>query len=147
MGISGKILAIFNVLAAIGFLVFAVMDYGKQRAWSTAIFQENLLLDGIPVDDTEKDFDGEVISKKIGAYTLQQLQTGGKPVPTQLEEVTQRQTALNDSINQAGAEADQRKKMAEILLPLATSFGAREAMKNHIATDPIDQLLGEYVPF
>jgi hypothetical protein len=147
MGLLGKILAIFNVLAAIGFLVLAVMDYGKQRAWSTAIFQEDLLRDGLPVDDTEKDFDGEIISKKIGAYTLQQLLTGGKPVTTQLEEVNQRQSALNDSIAQAGDEATQRKKMAEILLPLATSFGEREAMKNHIATDPLDQLLGDEGPF
>jgi hypothetical protein len=147
MGLLGKILAILNVLAAIGFLVLAVMDYGKQRAWSTAIFQEDLLRDGLPVDDTEKDFDGEVISKKIGAYTLQQLLTGGKPVTTQLEEVNQRQAALNDSITQAGDEATQRKKMAEILLPLATSFGEREAMKKHIATDPIDQLLGDEGPF
>ena len=147
MGLLGKILAILNVLAAIGFLVLAITDYGKQRAWSTAIFQEDLLQIGLPVDDTEKDFNGEVISKKIGAYTLQQLLTGGKPVTTQLEEVTQRQTALNDSISQAGNEAEQRKKMAEILLPLATSFGDREAMKHHIATDPIDQLLGDDGPF
>ena len=43
MGLLGKILAILNVLAAIGFLVVAFMDYGKQRAWSTAVFQQELL--------------------------------------------------------------------------------------------------------
>ena len=40
MGLLGKTLAILNVLAAIGFLVVAPMDYGKQRAWSTLVFQQ-----------------------------------------------------------------------------------------------------------
>ena len=146
MGLLGKILAVLNVLAAVGFLVLAVMDYGKQRAWSTAIFQEDLLRDGLPVDATEQDADGEVISKKIGDYTKQQLM-GSNPVTTQLDEVTKRQSALDELIRQADNEAAQRAKMEEILLPLATNFGDREAMKKHIATDPIDQLLGEDGPF
>ncbi len=147
MGLLGKILAILNVLAAIGFLAVAVMDYGKQRAWSTLVFQEDLLRDGLPLDDTEKDFNGEVISKKIGTYTLQQLLTGGQPVTTQVAEVRQRQSALNDAINQAGGEPEQRAKMAEILLPIATSFGDREEMKRRIAKEPMDQLQGEDGPF
>jgi len=147
MGLLGKILAIFNVLAAIGFLAVAVMDYGKQRAWSTLVFQQDLLLNGLPLDDTEKDADGEVISQKIGTYSLQQLLTGGQPVTTQLAEVKQRQTALQGTITQAGGEPEQRSKMKEILLPLATTFGEREEMKRRIDAEPIDQLMGDDGPF
>ena len=93
------------------------------------------------------DVNGEVISKKIGTATLQQMLTGGKPVTTQIAEVRERQTALLGEINQAGGEPEQRKKLAEILLPLATSFGEREELKKRIATEPIDQLLGEDGPF
>jgi len=147
MGLLGKILAIFNVLAAIGFLVVAVMDYGKQRAWSTLVFQQELLLNGLPLDDTEKDADGDVISQKIGTYTLQQLLTGGQPVTTQIAEVKQRQTALQSAITQAGGEPEQRQKMKDILLPLATTFGEREEMKRRIETEPVDQLMGDDGPF
>jgi hypothetical protein len=147
MGLLGKTLAIFNVLAAIGFLVVAVMDYGKQRAWSTLVFQQDLLLNGLPLDDTEKDADGDVISQKIGAFTLQQLMTGGQPVTTQLAEVKQRQTALQGAITQAGGEPEQRQKLGEILLPLATTYGEREELKRRIATEPLDQLMGDEGPF
>jgi hypothetical protein len=147
MGLLGKILAIFNVLAAIGFLVVAVMDYGKQRAWSTLVFQQDLLRDGLPLDDTEKDADGDVISQKIGASTLQQLLTGGQPVTTQVAEVKGRQTALQNAISQAGGEPEQRAKMKEILLPLATTFGEREELKRRIDTEPMDQLQGDDGPF
>ena len=59
----------------------------------------------------------------------------------------QRQTALQGEITGAGDEAAQRAKMAEILLPVATSFGEREALKQRIATEPFDQLMGEDGPF
>jgi hypothetical protein len=147
MGLLGKILAILNVIAAIGFLVVAVMDYGKQRAWATLTFQQDLLIQGLPVDESAQDFNGEIISKKIGPATLAQLQTGAQPVTTQVAEVKQRQAAAQAAIEGAGTEAEKRAKMAEILLPVATTFGEREELKRKIATEPADQLLGEEGPF
>ncbi len=147
MGLLGKTLAILNILAAIGFLVVAIMDYGKQRAWSTLTFQQDLLIQGLPLDEEEKDFNGEVVSKKIGPATLEQLQSGGQPVTSQVAEVKQRQSALQSAITGAGDEAEQRKKMAEILLPVATTFGEREEIKQKIATEPLDQLMGDDGPF
>jgi hypothetical protein len=54
---------------------------------------------------------------------------------------------LKSAIDQAEGEPAQRAKMAEILLPIATTFGEREEMKRRIATEPLDQLLGEDGPF
>ena len=146
MGLAGKILAVFNVLAAIGFLTVAIMDYGKQHAWATLLFQEQILREGLPVDETALDEDGEVIAKKIGTYSQQQLTSSGTPVTTQLAEVKLRQSAVQSAIDGAGGEAEQRQKMAAILLPLATSFGEREELKKQIFTAPIDQLRGEDGP-
>jgi len=143
MGLASKILAIFNVLAAVGFLALAVMDYGKQRAWTTLIFQENLLIKGLPVEDTEKDVDGEVLATKVGTHTLQQLLgTGGTPVHTQLEEVKKRQSTAKSAIEQIGDDAGKRANLASLLVPLATTYGQREEFKRRIKTEPVDQLLG-----
>ncbi|CAN5179896.1 hypothetical protein BH10PLA2_BH10PLA2_22160 [soil metagenome] len=147
MGLAGKILAVFNVLAAIGFLTVAVMDYGKQRAWATLIFQEELLRVGLPVTDQDLDENGEVIAKKVGTYTQQQLGTSQPPVTTQVAEVQQRQSALQSAITGAGTEREQKEKLATILLPLATSFGEREALKQRIAKESIDELMGDGGPF
>ena len=98
MGLAGKILAIFNVLAAIGFLTVAIMDYGKQHAWATLLFQEQILREGMPVDETVLDENGEVIAKKIGAYSQQQLVSTGKAVTTQVAEVKDRQAAVQSAI-------------------------------------------------
>jgi hypothetical protein len=146
MGLSGKILAVLNLLAAIGFLTVAIMDYGKQRAWSTLIFEEDVLRVGLPLDESELDENGAVIAKKLGTYSQQQLMSGGQPVTTQVAEVKQRQTAVQSAIDGAGGEAEQRQKMAEILLPLATSFGEREAWKKQIASEPMDKLRGDDGP-
>ena len=108
MGLLGKTLAILNVLAAVGFLVVAIMDYGKQRAWSTLTFQQDLLIHGLPLDEEEKDFTGEVISKKIGPATLDQLQTGGQPVTNQVAEVKTLKSTIGD--NWGGDEASNARR-------------------------------------
>ncbi len=146
MGLSGKILAVLNLLAAIGFLTVAIMDYGKQRAWSTLVFEEDILRTGLPVDETELDENGAVIAKKLGTYSQQQLVSPGQPVTTQIAEVKKRQTDVQSAIDGAGGEAEQRKKMEEILLPLTITFGEREALKKQIATETMDKLRGDDGP-
>jgi hypothetical protein len=147
MGLAGKILAVLNVLAAIGFVTVAAMDYGKQRAWATLIFQEELLRLGLPITGKDVDENGEVIADKVGAYSLQQIGASSPPVTTQVAEVLQRQSALQSAITGAGGEREQKEKLAAVLLPLATSFGEREALKQRIGKESIDELMGENGPF
>lgn len=147
MGRAGKILAILNVLAAIGFLCLAVMDYGKQRAWTNLIFQEDLLLNGLPTDDKELDANGEIVANKIGKYALSQILTGNPPVVTQLAEVLDRQNKARAAVDQAGDDTKKRVVLSNLLLPLASTYGEREELKRQINGDPIDQLMGDSGPF
>ena len=58
MSLVGKIFAILNVLAAIGFVIIAGMDYSQRHRWAYTVYRHQLLLDGLPIDDAEKDADG-----------------------------------------------------------------------------------------
>lgn len=48
------ILCVLNVLAALGFLYLLSMDLSKRQAWSFAVFQHDLALMGLPLDEESK---------------------------------------------------------------------------------------------
>lgn len=48
------ILCVLNVLAALGFLYLLSMDFAKRQAWSLAVFQHDLALIGLPLDEEAK---------------------------------------------------------------------------------------------
>jgi hypothetical protein len=47
---SVKILAVFNLIAAIGFSLLATMDLGMRKVWAFANYRFDLAIDGLPVD-------------------------------------------------------------------------------------------------
>src|SRR2546421_336080 len=51
MATLGKVLAVFNVLAAIGFLVVAGMDYNRRQSWAYSHFRHQLTRDLQTLDD------------------------------------------------------------------------------------------------
>src|SRR5439155_16650851 len=100
MSLLGKILALINVLAAVGFIYLAASDYGKRKQWSYAVFRHELAIDGLPLDDQQKDVDDVPIVKNLKEPTLAQMfQGAGAPVSTQTDEVAHVQQALNEKIN------------------------------------------------
>ena|SRR2546422_10158626 len=83
----GKVLAILNVVGAVAFIWLAAMDYGKHQAWAFQVQQGNFILQGLPVDETDTNADGEVLVNLIGKRMLEQLFSGaGQPVKTQADE-------------------------------------------------------------
>src|SRR5438105_2771952 len=49
MAMFGKILAVLNVLAAIGFLVVAGVDYDKRQNWAYSHYTHQLVVFGLPI--------------------------------------------------------------------------------------------------
>src|SRR5262249_60967216 len=119
----GKILLFLNVLAAIGFFFLASLDLAKREAWADAALQHKILIDGLPVDEQEKDLQGNVLFQDLRQPALTQLfsKSGGDPPKTQLEEVRKVQSKYQSLLNQQ--ENDQKKVqfLARILLDRATS--------------------------
>jgi septal ring factor EnvC (AmiA/AmiB activator) len=122
MGIFGKALAVVNVVAAIGFVVFAALDYGRRQAWTFAVLEQDFLINGLPVDEDDLDVNGVPVVQSVTARVQQDLfaaSRGGTPVKTQIEEVQKRKSDLQAYVG------DDPAKWREIVLPLAESSGER----------------------
>jgi methyl-accepting chemotaxis protein len=121
MSIAGKILAIFNVLAAIAFIVVAGMDWGQRERWSYAVYRHDLLVDGLPIDAQELGPDLKPRVDKFDApwFAAMFQRAGGKPVKTVTDEV-------NDVQRQVTAPGTPPAKLAQYLHALARTFSERD---------------------
>jgi len=50
MGTLGKVLIVFNILAAGAFVALATMSWGKRQPWAYAVLRYELVVAGLPVD-------------------------------------------------------------------------------------------------
>lgn len=144
MSIFGKLLAILNVLAAIGFIALAVYDYQARRQWVYAAFLHERVIYGVPVNDTELDKDGNRLVDDMTPKTVQTLLGAGGSVKTQEAEVNDVKNKLQNKINDSsvavkyidGSDLGQaalvapHQKLAYVLLPLADSVQDREDLRN-----------------
>jgi DNA repair exonuclease SbcCD ATPase subunit len=130
MSMLGKILAVLNVLAAIGFLVIAGMDYSARRNWSYQAFRHELAIGGLPVDDKDDAGrpDGRPVVKDLTETTLKEVfqPAGGDPQPTQVAEVQRVKKKVLTDVDGAGNENEKRVKIAGYLLPLAKTGDERD---------------------
>src|SRR4051794_25402232 len=102
MTILGKLLAIANVVAAVGFLYLVAADWALRHKWTYDVYRHDLMLTGLPLDENDTDpTDDEPQAEKLNEKTLQAIfqQAGGTPVKTQREEVKNAQTQFNGTIN------------------------------------------------
>src|SRR3954471_9702623 len=100
MSTLGKILAVLNVLAAAAFFCLVALDWGMHRAWSRAVFQHDLVIQGLPVDDKQTDVDGQNVAGLITPGMLQQLVPGADTtIKTQEAEVSRRKDQLRAEVN------------------------------------------------
>jgi hypothetical protein len=127
MGIAGKILAIANVIAAIVFIGVAALDYGQRQSWTFAVKEQDLLINGLPVDATEKDADGNPLVDSI-SERVQKDFLGRTGIKSQDEELTDRRKQLD------AAAGDDVAKLQQVLIPLAQTAGQRDAWRQ--ITDP-----------
>jgi hypothetical protein len=137
MSLFGKILLFLNVLAAIGFFFLASLDWAKREAWADAALQHKIMIDGLPVDEQEKDLQGNVLFQDLRPQALTQMfsKSGGDPSKTQLEEVRKVQSKVQSLVSQQENDAKKVQFLARILLDLATTNAERETRLKQLA-DP-----------
>jgi hypothetical protein len=132
MATFGKVLAVFNVLAAIAFLTLSAMDYNKRQGWSYAHFRSELAVHGLPVDAT--DDTGHLPGRPVAPLVTAKMQddlfrsVGGSPVSTQVDAVKQTVKSFDDQLAAAPDLAKKRDILAARLLPLQTRGDLRDQM-------------------
>lgn len=132
MSILGKILAIVNIFAILGTLALLSMNYVKRQNWEYAVFRQDLMINGLPIDGTETDSLQQTIVSKIGAQTKQdlfkQVASPNEQVTTQADEVTRVKGQLDAGIRAAGDKKKQIAVLATILKPMADTIEQRTRM-------------------
>src|SRR5436305_5740410 len=99
MATFGKVLAVFNVLAAIGFIVVAGMDYNKRQSWAYSHFTHQLVVYGLPIDDKDDSWrlPGRSISDSFGKDARKLLFNDPNGPKTQQDEVNATVTACKNA--------------------------------------------------
>jgi hypothetical protein len=121
-----------NVLSAAAFIWLAVLDYSKHQAWEFAIQQQDFLIRGIPVDEAEKNADGDPMVELFGKRMQKQLfASEGQAVTTQKAAVEQRHSKLLQDINAAGP-AEKAKLLEKVVIPFARSAFERATLREKI---------------
>src|SRR6266704_1250118 len=123
MSIAGKILAVFNVLAALAaFIYFMPTDWGTRQSLAYFYYRHDLILDGLPLDKDDKDTEGFLLVDKMSENTQKQIfQGAGQPVKTQMEEIEKVRTDLNGP--------GQEDKLKNILADMAGTGSERDEIK------------------
>jgi hypothetical protein len=117
MSLLGKLLAIFNVLAAIGFFCVAILDYSQRQAWSYAVLCADTLIKGLPLDENEVNLDGDLRHKDLNEKVQSDIFTtaGANAQPTQLAEVRRVKGIVDDYLGQKASDPDINKVRAELV--------------------------------
>lgn len=144
MALTGKILAALNLVMAALFLVTASADWGQRREWGYALFRHELALDGLPLDDRDRDVLANLPRvKRLGQSTLNTMfRDMGEPVRTRTNEVTLVQGRVRAAVTGESGEAGQRKLLAAVLIPLANTGSQRDDLQQKLQSADINTLLG-----
>lgn len=129
MSMAGKILAVFNILAALAaFIYFLPTDWGTRQSWAYSYYRHELVLDGLPLDKEQKDTEGYLLVDKLSENTKRQIfqSAGGNPVNTQMDEIERVRRDVE------GAE-DARKQ--EILANMARTGQERDDFRAKLPED------------
>jgi hypothetical protein len=147
MATLGKVLAVFNVLAAIGFLVVAGMDYNKRQSWAYSHFVHQVAVSGLPLDkdDDTGRLPGRTISEQFGTDANKQFFPSGGPM-TQVDEVSGTVKAFNAAVANAADINAKRDVIAAHLLPELVQAEERDevirALQN-LKEDSVASLTGK----
>lgn len=129
MSLFGKILALLNVFGAIALFVLAILDYGARQTWAHNVLQHELLLEGMPLDDDERDAQGRPMVHALPQKTVADhfASVGGNPQATQVDEVKRLQAAFDRELD-SKTPREQTYYLARLLLPLSDNYGERQEM-------------------
>jgi hypothetical protein len=128
MAILGKVLAVFNVLAAIGFLVVAGMDYNKRQSWAFSHYMHQLAVNGLPLDkdDDTGRLPGRTVAEQFGKDASKILFKDPNGPKTQVDEVNGTVAAFKAGVNNAADINTKRDAIARSLLPELGSAEERD---------------------
>lgn len=127
MSLAGKILAIVNILAVVAAVALLGMDYSKRRAWQYAVFREDLMINGLPLDEQESDEKGRPLVDNLSEQTAKEL-FPSNPVTTQRKEVERVQGQLRSKIDDAADKKQKCYLLARVLTPFAVTNDQRQRM-------------------
>jgi hypothetical protein len=134
MATFGKVLAVFNVLAAMGFLVVAGMDYNKRQSWAFSHYTHQLALNGLPLDkdDDTGRLPGRSVSDQFGKDAVKLLygSAGGPATLVDAVRVTAQQ--FKDVVNNAADVDAKRAAIAVHLLPEMTRAEDRDEVAREL---------------
>jgi hypothetical protein len=129
MSLLGKIVALLNILGAIGVFSLASMDYAKRREWAYSLFMHDTLIKGLPTDSDQLDNRGRPIVEKMSDELLATILGPNAPVVrTQAEELQRVQTELEKRFATATTPGQKVFIGAQLNLPLARNAVDREQL-------------------
>jgi hypothetical protein len=136
MATLGKVLAVFNVLAAIGFLVVAGMDYNKRQSWAYSHFLHQVAVSGLPLDkdDDTGRLPGRTISEQFGTDAKKDLFKDPKGPMTQVDEVNGTVKVFKDAVANAADINAKRDIIAAHLLPEFAKAEDRDDVSRELQT-------------
>jgi hypothetical protein len=144
MSVLGKILAVFNILAAALFVYLAGLDYGKRQSWAYAVYRHELAITGLPLEEAVTEPIQNVRqADQLNEATLRDLsQAAGGQVPkTQEEEVKRVHNALRDEVARQDGPAAKRNKLVEVLRPFKLSSLERHDLDDKLRAPADDKLV------
>ena len=130
MSLFGKIFAILNIVAAIGFVVVAGMDWAQRERWEYINYRHDLLVEGLPIDAQERDPEDMPRVEKLSPQTLNAIlpTSTGPQVTTQQEEVDRIRNLVQSKINSNDVAGTKSQKLARYLRPLARTARRRDEL-------------------
>ena len=142
MSTLGKVLAVFNILIVlVAFFYFFPTDWGTRQSWAYSYYRHELVLDGLPLDDQEKDTEGHLQKDKLSEETKKQVfQGAGSPVSTQMEEIDNVRNECN------GLQNSDPGRLKEILSTMARTGAERDeimAIAPANLQDPVTRIFEE----
>jgi hypothetical protein len=134
MSLTGKIFAILNIVAAAAFLVVAGMDYSQRHRWAYSVYRHQLLVDGLPIDDAEKDAEGKARVADFDEPWFAEMfqRAGANPVKTQQQEVQNLQRTVMSRVDNPDGKGTRTQKLARYVTALAENYQQRRAAQRQI---------------
>jgi hypothetical protein len=142
MSLFGKILAVLNILGAAAFVYFAFADFAKRESWAYTNYVYDVVVAGLPLDDTEKDNRENPVANYLTKETKKEW-FDPDLVSTQVAEVDRVKTAVNAKVDALNGDP-QTVELARVLTPFARHNDEREyliALRTYLATtEDVDRL-------
>lgn len=155
MSLLGKIFVLLNTLLAFGLGVVLLQDLGVRKNWSYLVFRQDLVLNGLPLDEDETTKTNINIKSNLEALDNGALngifqdaggplKHEGKVVLTQVDEVKRMHKKLDDKEKEIEGSDKKARFLAKVLLENAITYVDRRKYDDLINKADPKTLSDEY---